>query len=772
MTEFSEQIDRYLEYHFNTNKQNATPQQLYNAMCMAAVKQLEWRKDHSKKRACYFSAEFLVGRMVYSNLMNMGLLDEANEYLRQIGKDVSIFEDIEDNALGNGGLGRLAACFLDSAATHSIPLDGYGIRYRYGLFKQSMECGFQKEQPDNWQQCGDPWSVRCESESVTVHFSDQNIVAVPYDMPVIGWGGCVNTLRLWQAEAEKNIDFEKFNEQEYGEAFKETNLAEAISAVLYPNDDTAEGKKLRLKQQYFFSSASLQSILRDFISEHGQDFEKLGDYYAIQLNDTHPVIAIPELIRLLCEDYELTTENAVEIARRIFAYTNHTVMAEAMEKWDVQLFASTLPDVYAYVVTLNNMLRRELTMRNITECNDEYMLISGGQIHMAHMAVYASHSTNGVAQIHTDILKNNVLKSWYQLYPERFNNKTNGITQRRWLRLCNPELSALITEKIGDSWITQLDHLKGFEQFANDSYVIDRFQQIKREKKCQLADYIKRTEGFDLNPDYIFDIQIKRLHEYKRQLLNALGLLDLYYGIKEGSINDFYPTAFLFGAKAAPGYYRAKAIIKLINEIAKLINTDFATKDLIQVLFVQNYNVSYAERLIPAADISEQISTAGTEASGTGNMKLMLNGAVTLGTLDGANVEIVEQAGWHNNYIFGARLEDIENIKNDYDPRSLYRNNHRIHRAVDALVNGTLRDNDTGMFAALYHSLLNPTYNNADHYFVLHDFIAYCDARLQINRDYRNRWDFSRKCITNIANAGKFSSDRTIRQYADEIWHV
>ena len=775
MSSFSEQIDRYLEYHFNTDRHSATPQQLYNAMSMAAVKELRprWQKDSSKKRACYFSAEFLVGRMVFSNLMNMGLLDEANEYLQQIGKDVSIFEDIEDNALGNGGLGRLAACFLDSAATHSIPLDGYGIRYRYGLFKQSMERGFQKEQPDNWQQCGDPWSVRREDESVTVHFADQDVTAVPYDMPVIGWGGCVNTLRLWQAEAKMPISFEKFNEQEYGDAFEETNLAEAISAVLYPNDDTKEGKKLRLKQQYFFSSASLQSILRDFIHVHGRDFDKLSDYYAIQLNDTHPVISIPELVRLLTEEYELEPEHAVGIARRVFAYTNHTVMAEAMERWDVKLFAATLPDVYACVVLLNNLLRRELTARGVSaDARNKYTLISGGQIHMARMAIYASHSINGVARIHTEILKNDVLKNWHELYPERFNNKTNGITQRRWLRLCNPELSSLITEKIGDGWITQLDQLKGLEQYANDGSVIDSFQRIKREKKRQLSDYINRTEGLILNPDFIFDIQIKRLHEYKRQLLNALGILDLYYGIREGSIRDFHPTVFLFGAKAAPGYYRAKAIIKMINEIAKLVNNDPATKDLLQVVFVQNYNVSYAERLIPAADVSEQISTAGTEASGTGNMKLMLNGAVTLGTLDGANVEIVEQAGWHNNYIFGARLEDIERIKKDYDPRDLYRNNNRVHRAVDALVNGTLRDDDTGMFPALYHSLLNPTYNNADHYFVLHDLIPYCDMRLQINRDYRNRWEFSRKCIANIANAGTFSSDRTIRQYADEIWHV
>ena len=773
MRSFAEQTDLYLEYQFNTTRQNATTQQLYNAMSMAAVKRLDWQRNAQKKRACYFSAEFLIGRMIFSNLMNMGLLDEANDYLRQIGSDIGMFEDIEDNALGNGGLGRLAACFLDSAATHSIPLDGYGIRYRYGLFKQSIERGFQKEQPDDWQQCGDPWSIRREDESVTIKFADQSVKAVPYDMPVIGWGGCVNTLRLWQAEAEASLDFEKFNEQEYGDAFEEANLAEAISAVLYPNDDTADGKKLRLKQQYFFSSASLQSILRDFESVHGRDFERLGDFYAVQLNDTHPVIAIPELIRLLTENYELAPEKAIEIARRVFAYTNHTVMAEAMERWDVALFAATLPDVYACVVMLNNMLRRELSSRGIpAEKRGEFMLIAGGQIHMARMAVYASHSTNGVAKIHTEILKNDVLKDWYGLYPERFNNKTNGITQRRWLRLCNPELSGLITEKIGDGWVTNLDNLKGLEQFANDGYVIDRFQQIKHEKKRQLAGFVKRNEGFELNPDFIFDIQIKRLHEYKRQLLNALAILDLYYGIKEGSIHDFHPTAFIFGAKAAPGYYRAKAIIKMINELAKLVNNDPATRNLIQVLFVQNYNVSYAERLIPAADVSEQISTAGTEASGTGNMKLMLNGAVTLGTLDGANVEIVEQAGRHNNYIFGAELEEIKRIKADYDPRNLYRDNHRVHRAVDALVNGTLRDNDTGMFAALYHSLLNPTYNNADHYFVLHDFISYCDTRLQLNRDYKNRWDFSRKCLMNIANAGTFSSDRTIRQYADEIWRV
>ena len=772
MKNLEQLINNYLKYHYRTTRERANTKQLYNAICMAAVSARPGQKS-TGKRACYFSAEFLMGRLVFSNLMNMNLLSQVNDYLNPIGLDVSIFEEVEDNALGNGGLGRLAACFLDSAATHGIPLDGYGIRYRYGLFRQKIEDGFQREYPDDWLNFGDPWSTRREDESVLVTFADQTVRAVPYDTPVIGWNSdTVNTLRLWQAEPVGKINLDKFSEQQYVEAFEEANQAQAICAQLYPNDDTNEGKKLRLKQQYFFSSASLQSLLRGFESAHGTDYNKFPDMYAIQLNDTHPVVSIPELLRLLMER-EVAFDAAFDIVKRTFAYTNHTVMAEALETWDINIFAGVLPNVYAYFVMINDHLRRELSAEEVpANLRGEYMIINGGRIHMARAAVYASHSTNGVAQVHTDILKNDVLRCWFDLYPERFNNKTNGVTQRRWLRLCNPELAQLLTEKIGDSWITNLDELKRLEAFVDDEDTLARFEQIKQQKKVQLAEHVKQTEGFILNPECIFDVQIKRLHEYKRQLLNALAILDLYFGIKEKRVWEFSPTAFIFGAKAAPGYHRAKAVIKLINEISKLAAADPDTRDLIQVLFVQNYNVSYAERIIPAADVSEQISTAGTEASGTGNMKLMMNGAVTLGTLDGANIEIVEQAGIHNSYIFGANLGDITRLKGSYDPRELYSSTPRIRRVLDTLIDGTLRDGGTGMFESLYECLLHPTYNNADHYFVLHDFITYCDTREILNRDYQNRREFLRKCWMNIANAGKFSSDRTVMEYAGEVWGV
>ena len=735
-----------------------------------------WKKTENQKRACYLSAEFLTGRLIYSNLMNLGLLEETTRYLEQNGISPAIFEQIEDDALGNGGLGRLAACFLDSAATQNIPLDGYGIRYRYGLFQQRFEDGFQKEYPDDWTRFGDPWSIRREEESVLVRFADQTVRAVPYDMPVIGYGGtCINTLRLWQSEPVDGFDLSQFNSQNYTEASEKRTLAEAISAVLYPNDDTREGKRLRLKQQYFFASASIQSILRDYRRAHGDDFSQLPQSFAIQLNDTHPVIAIPELLRILCGEYMVPFDEAFALARDTFAYTNHTIMAEALEKWDIPLFLSVAPEVYPYVVMLQNKLRLDLAARGISgEDQKIYFLSDGRQIHMARLAIYASHSTNGVAKIHTEILKNTALPEWYHLYPERFNNKTNGITQRRWLALCNRELSGFITDRLGSGWITDLDQLKGLEKYADDPHSLRQLLEIKQEKKRQLAAYVQAHDAFQLHTDFLFDIQIKRLHEYKRQLLNAFSILDLYFGLKEGRIQDFYPTVFLFGAKAAPGYYRAKGIIKFINEAAKLINYDSDVNRMMQVLFVQDYNVSYAEKLIPAADISEQISTAGTEASGTSNMKFMLNGAVTLGTLDGANIEIVDRAGRENNYIFGATVEELDAQRDSYDPVKLYEGIPRIRRVVDTLVDGTFSDGSTGMFRELYDALLKgASWHQPDHYFLLQDFLSYCDARLRANRDYaQDREAFARKCLINIANAGPFSSDRTIRQYSTDIWHL
>lgn len=776
MFNFSKEVDNYLEYSYDVKADKATTKQLYNAVSKAALKSVKetWESNQSSKRACYLSAEFLVGRLVYNNLLSLGLLEEASAYLEGKGLDPKLFEEIEDDALGNGGLGRLAACFLDSAASHNLPLDGYGIYYKYGLFKQHFENGFQKETADDWQAFGDPWSVRKEAEAVIVEFADQKVKAVPYDMPVIGYGGkTVNTLRLWEAEAAEGFDFNLFNDQKYTEVYAERNKAEDISAVLYPNDNGRQGHILRLKQQYFFSSATLKDIVRKYTAKHGADFSQLTEEYAVQLNDTHPVVAIPELMRILTTEYNVEFEKAFKICENLFAYTNHTVMAEALEKWAVDLFEEVIPEVLPFVIKINERLVKELETKGI-KGDDQYpyLIIKDNLIHMANLAIYAGHSVNGVAQIHTEIIKATVLNQWYKIYPERFVNKTNGITQRRWLALCNKELSAFVTEKVGKGWITELHEIKGIEPFISEDKFVEEFMKIKRAKKVELVDYIKKQEGVELNPDFVFDIQIKRLHEYKRQLLNAFGIIDLYFQMKDGKLKDFAPTVFLFGAKAAPGYMRAKGIIKFINEISNLVNNDPEVNDRMKVLFVHNYNVSYAEKLIPAADISEQISTAGTEASGTGNMKFMLNGAVTLGTLDGANVEIVEQAGLENNYIFGATVEEIEALEK-YDSMAIYNSNPRIKKVVDTLIDGTFSDEGTGVFKELHDSLLlGASWHEPDHYKLLLDLESYVDARIRSNEDTKDKMGFARKCLYNIANAGKFSSDRTIKEYFNEIWGV
>ncbi len=774
---FKTNVNLILDLDYGKSIKEASDIELYNAVSKAAMRTTgkDWGLYSENKKVCYLSMEFLVGRMIYSNLYNMGLMNQFVELMSENGIDIRIFEDIEDAALGNGGLGRLAACFLDSAATHGITLNGYGIRYKYGLFKQELEDGFQKELPDDWQRFGDPWSICRTEDTVRIEFKNQSILAVPYDMPVIGYGGkTINTLRLWQAEPSKAFDFELFNNQKYDKANKNRSEAEAISSLLYPNDNTKEGKRLRIKQEYFFTSASLQDVLRKYKEKHGNDFSNFAKEYVFQLNDTHPVLAIPEFIRLLVENEGISFDKALRMAKDVFAYTNHTIMAEALEKWDVSLIKSVIPNVYSYIVMINRALIAELKSFDIVSPEEQkkYLIIEDKAVHMARMAIFVCFSTNGVAMLHTEILKKDALAKWYQLYPERFNNKTNGITQRRWLALANMELAGFITDKIGNSWITDLSAIKKLEKFTDDKAVIKEYTDIKQIKKKQLAEYIFKHEGTSIDPNFIFDIQIKRLHEYKRQLLNAFSILDIYYGIKEGRIKDFTPTVFIFGAKAAPGYYRAKGIIKYINEIAKMIAADKGIKDKLQVVFVTNYNVSYAEKLTPAADVSEQISTAGTEASGTGNMKFMLNGAVTLGTYDGANVEIVEQAGMENNYIFGARVEDIEKIKDTYNPVEIYEDNPRIRRVLDSLIDGTFDDGGTGMFKELYDSLLTgASWHKPDHYYILLDFISYCDAKLDINRDYKDQESFRKKCFINTANAGKFSSDRTIRDYAVQVWN-
>ena len=742
----------------------------------------DWSKSKAKhnkaRRAYYFSAEFLMGRMMYNNLYCLGILEDVTKLLKKKGIDINVFEEIDDAALGNGGLGRLAACYLDSAATQEVPLDGYGIRYKYGLFKQLIKDGYQVEEADNWQRFEDPWCIRKEDEAVTVSFKDQTVKAVPYDMAVIGCKTSnINTLRLWQAEAVNEFDFTAFNNTEYDKAVKEKNDAENISKVLYPNDNKYEGKVLRLKQQYFFCSASLQDIMRRYKAKHGNDFSFFAKENAIQLNDTHPVSCVPELVRLLQLE-GMGFDEAFEIARQTCSYTNHTVLSEALEKWSADLMTQVIPEIYNIICLIANKCQEELIAKGVNgDMRAKMRIIDGNCVHMARLATYAGTYVNGVAQLHTEILKADLLKEWYQVYPERFLNKTNGITQRRWLGLCNPELSELITDKVGsDDWLIDLSKLSVLNDCL-DARTINKFNKIKAKKKVQLAEYIKKMDGFDINPDTIFDVQVKRLHEYKRQLINAFSIMAIYFRIKDGKLPNWTPTTFIFGAKAAPGYARAKAIIKYITEISNLVNNDPDTKDKLQVYFISNYNVSYAEKIVVAADISEQTSTAGLEASGTGNMKFMLNGAVTLGTWDGANIEIAECAGVENEYIFGARVEDIEKLKKEgYDPAAIVEANPELKRVVDTLIDGTFDDDGAqgeGSFGELHHALLKGTHwHDPDHYFLMLDLPDYIETKIRANADYADRKEFGKKCLLNVANAGKFSSDRAILEYAEEIWHV
>ena len=757
-----------LKYTYDVSLQEATPQELHEALGQAVMMSIADNWSNSKKarlqerKAYYISAEYLIGRLVYSNLYNLGILDEMKQLFASRGVDLAVLEDIEDAALGNGGLGRLAACFLDSAASTNIPLSGYGLRYKYGLFKQSFDAeGSQKEAADDWSKYGDPWSYRRYNHTVKVKFPDHTVLAVPYDVPVIGYGtNNINTLRLWQCEPETPLDFNAFNDQDYLRALAEKNKAEDITRVLYPNDSTWEGKRLRIKQQYVLSSASLQDMLRTYKTAHGKDLSRFADFYAVQLNDTHPAMSIPELIRLLMLE-GMDFEQSFTIAQRTFSYTNHTVMSEALEKWPLDLMRSVVPEIVDIILRIDERLKRE---------NPSLFIVKDNTAHMANLSIYVGSYVNGVAAIHTQILKDDCFKDWYHMFPQRFQNKTNGVTPRRWLGLCNPELTQLIKYRIGGDFLKDMDRLAKLKPMIDDD-MVRQFNAVKRTKKEQLCKIIAEKEGVQLNPDFVFDVQVKRLHEYKRQLMNALSIVDIYFRLKNGELPNFQPTAFIFGAKSAPGYARAKAIIRYINRIARMINNDPAVADKLKVVFVQNYNCSYAEHIIPAADISEQISPAGTEASGTGNMKLMLNGAVTLGTLDGANVEIAQEAGMENEYIFGHTVEQINACKDSYNARGIYDSNPYLHRAIDTLVDGTVPTDDAQR--ELYHALLDgASWHKADHYFVLLDYASYIDTKLKANADYADRLTFGRKCLLNIASGAKFSSDRTIRQYAEEIWHI
>ena len=719
-----------------------------------------------------------MGRALGNNLINLGMLKEVQELFDELGIDYNKVEDAEeDSALGNGGLGRLAACFLDSLATLNLPGKGYGIRYRNGIFNQEFRDGYQIEKPETWLKYGDVWSVMRPDDEVIVTFGDGSVRAVPYDMPIIGYGtNNINTLRLWEAHSLVDLDLGKFNQQDYLHATQQKTLAEDISRVLYPNDSTDEGKKLRLKQQYFFVSASLQDIVKRYKKVHGNDFDKFAEFTAIQLNDTHPVIAIPELMRIFIDIEGISWEKAWSIVEKTFAYTNHTILAEALEKWWVGLYEQVVPRVYQITQGIDNQLRELLEQKfpGDKARQDRMRIINGNMIHMAWLAIYGSHKVNGVAALHTEILKNKELKDWYELYPEKFLNKTNGITQRRWLLQSNPQLASLITELIGDAWITDLSELKKLEAYLDDEKVLKRILDIKHEKKVELAEFLKRTQGIEINPDSIFDVQIKRLHEYKRQLLNIFQIIGLYNRLKLNPSMNFTPVTYIFGAKAAPGYFVAKGIIRLINEVAQMINKDPDVNSKLKVVFVENYRVSVAQKLFPAADISEQISTAGKEASGTGNMKFMLNGALTLGTMDGANVEIVEEAGKENNYIFGLTVNEVEEMRaNGYDPHVPYNCVEGLKKIVDSLVDGTFSDLGNGVYGTIHRSLMeNAPWHQADQYFVLEDYEAYRRTQQLINKEYTFRMDWARKQLKNIANAGKFSSDRTIKEYAEEIWNI
>ena len=782
--------------------EKATVEEIYQAAAFTVrdIISENWIKTHDEyyekdeKVVYYLSMEFLMGRFLGNGLINLEMFDEVKEVFDELGVDFNMVEDAEPGpGLGNGGLGRLAACFLDSLSTLSLPAYGCGIRYHYGIFEQRIENGYQVEVPDNWLENGDPWGVKRSEYAVEVKFGGsvravpksngdyrfiqenyQSVMAVPYDYPVIGYGNnTVNTLRLWEAKPKNPLDLKSFNEGNYQKAAEEELLANTMTDVLYPADEHYQGKELRLRQQYFFISATIQRVIARFKQKHS-DFSLLPEKVAFQLNDTHPSVAVAELMRVLVDENDVPWNQAWEITRKVCAYTNHTIMSEALEKWPMELFSRLLPRIYQIVEEINRRFCLELTERygSDPEKIRNMAIIADGQIRMAYLAIVGSHSVNGVAALHTEILKNQELKDFYDLYPEKFNNKTNGITQRRWLLHANPGLAGLVSEKIGKGWITNLDELEKILPYAEDEEFRRRFMEIKRQNKIRLADYIMKTKGIEINPDSIFDIQVKRLHEYKRQLLNILHVIGLYNQLKMNPGMDIVPRTFIFGAKAAAGYRRAKLIIKLINSVAEVVNKDPVINGKIKVVFMENYRVSVAERLMPAADVSEQISTAGKEASGTGNMKFMLNGAVTIGTMDGANVEICEEVGMDNIFIFGMSAKEVQQkYQGGYDPWSVYNMNQEVRMALNSLINGTF-DPDTNLFRELYDALLNGLGGRADEYFVLEDYADYARAQNEINAAYRDTDKWAKMAITNVAKSGKFSSDRTIRQYAEEIWDL
>lgn len=779
----AENIESFLYAEFGKSVAHASEHEYWTAVSRAVMETIgpDWeatREIYREGRTVhYFSAEFLVGRSLLNNLINRNLLDDIRELVEEAGFDFDkVINEETDPALGNGGLGRLAACFLDSSATMNLPVIGHGILYRYGLFRQEIEHGHQKEYPDAWMELPYPFLVTRREDKVLVHYQDMDVFAVPWDLPITGWNTRnVNTIRLWQAEPAEEFDFNLFNSQRFDDAVIMRNRVKDICRVLYPNDTSYDGKVLRVRQQYFFVSASLQTIVRKHRERNGYDFSRFAEENVIQLNDTHPVLAIPELMRLLIDENQQSWTEAWEIVKKVFAFTNHTIMQEALEKWDIEIFRFLFPRILAIIGKIDKQFREEAFLQGFNEQEiDELAPVHNNQVHMALLAVYACQSVNGVAKIHSEILKQEVFHPYYRWWPSKFKNKTNGVTPRRWLNLCNPGLSDMLTRLSGSNrWLTDMGSLLELKGVGEDTHEMRRLLEIKAANKDRLAQLIREREGIAIDSSFIFDVQIKRLHEYKRQLMNALDILDRYYKLKENPLRDTPPVAYIFGAKAAPGYFLAKATIKFINEIAKIVNDDLDVSHKMRVIFMHNYNVSLAERIFPAADISEQISTVGMEASGTGNMKFMMNGALTVGTYDGANIEILDQVGENNAFMFGPRLKDFPETKRYYTSHWQYENIEGLKRAVDTLINGMLSDGNTGMFRALYNRLLQGSrYEKADPYYVLGDFNDYRDIRNRAYDAYRDQIDWAKMCWSNICSSGNFSSDRTVRDYAGDIWQV
>ncbi|MCD8380556.1 MAG: glycogen/starch/alpha-glucan phosphorylase [Lachnospiraceae bacterium] len=802
--QFKKEVAFNVKTLYRRNIEEATQQQIFQGVAYAIkddivdnwmATQKAW-EEQDPKMVYYMSMEFLMGRALGNNLINLKSYEGVAEALEEMGLDLNVIEDQEpDAALGNGGLGRLAACFLDSLASLNYAAYGCGIRYHYGMFKQKIENGFQVEVPDMWLTEGNPFElkrkeyaqeIRFGGHVVTVadengklHFRQegyQSVMAIPYDLPIVGYGnGIVNTLRIWDAEAINRFQLDKFDKGEYRQAVEQENLAHNICEVLYPNDNHYAGKELRLKQQYFFISASVRAAINKYMRAH-DDIHGLPDKVTFQMNDTHPTVAVAELMRVLVDDYCLEWDDAWNITTRVCAYTNHTIMSEALEKWPIELFSRLLPRVYQIVEEINRRFVDEIYRRypGNQEKVRKMAIIYDGQVKMAHLAIAASYSVNGVAKLHTEILKNQELKDFYEMMPEKFNNKTNGITQRRFLLHANPLLASWVTAHIGDEWITDLSRMSGLKVYVDDEKAQAEFMNIKYQNKVRLAKYILEHNGIEVDPRSIFDVQVKRLHEYKRQLLNILHVMYLYNELKDHPEMDFYPRTFIFGAKAAAGYQIAKLTIKLINSVADVINNDESIHGKIKVVFIEDYRVSNAELIVAAADVSEQISTASKEASGTGNMKFMLNGAPTLGTMDGANVEIVEEVGEENAFIFGLSADEVIQYENygGYNPMEIFNNDGDIRRVLMQLINGTYND-DTELFRPIYNSLLNTlSTDKADRYFILKDFKAYAEAQREVEKAYRDEHRWARMAMMNTACVGKFSSDRTIREYVDEIWKL